>query len=536
MTNQFPKSVMWLRRIFYFAAAVLFLLLLANIVLNLILEKKLKRSLNDIHSNLRIEYSSAHATIFGLSCVVEDLKVIYRPDTSTTNEHVIRCEEVRLEGINIFKWWFGNEIAVQKLVLTKGTISLDDYLLAHRDTIHDASSSGTPVKHMSIHSVEIKEVTMVVHAGSINTLQWNGNIHIHGLASGNDKDLFSTNTISPESFECTINDLDYRIAESFLHIHVKKLTMDSEANHAAIDSITCIPELGKFEYARKLGYQSDHVSVHVEKAELKGMDVMSLLKGDIIASEIIFGNTTINVFRDRRIKRKMDIKKLPDQLLHELTNDVRIDKLIIPEAFLSYEEFPANGVDSSGIMRFEKVNVVAQHVFNHPVNDSDFIDLKTDALLMGSGILKSTTHIPLVPGKKYFVKGEIKNMDLTTLNASTVNLSMIHVESGKLNSLSFYYYMSHEKATGEIVGNYTNLKIEKLKLDSKKNLKRASFETFVQKTFIIPLNKDQSVPVNKRTGKIDCERDSTRFFTAYITKALLTGVKNSFALGFLLPE
>ena len=537
MTTQYPKGAIWLRRIFYSVAAILFVLLLANILLNIVLENKIKKALDGMDSTMRIEFSTVHASIFSLSCSMKSIQAVYQQDTAGSHQHLFSFDELKIEGVNVFKWWLDDKISARKLILTKGNITLDKYLLTHPDTIHAKPAPGEiQIKNIFIHAVEIKDANMVVHTGTSNEMQWNGDIKIKNLETGNDTNLFSRHNILPGAFECTINDFDYFIAESNHHIHIKKITMDSRNNEALLDSIRCIPEFGKFEHARKLGYQSDRVSVDVEKAEIKGLDVLALLKGNVIASEVQIGKSRIYVFRDRRIKRKMDIKKLPDQQLQGMTNDVRIEKLSIPEAQLSYEEFPAEGVDSSGTMRFEKVSVTAQHVYNHPVNDSDFIDLKTGASLMGSGSMSSTTHIPLVPGKNYLVKGEIKNMDLSTLNASTVNLSLIRILSGKLNSLTFRYIMSHEKATGEIIGDYSNLRIEKLKLDSKNNKVKASFETFLQKTFVIPENRDKSVPIDKRTSKVDCQRDSTRFFTAYLTAALLSGVKNSFALGFLLPK
>lgn len=47
--------------------------------------------------------------------------------------------------------------------------------------------------------------------------------------------------------------------------------------------------------------------------------------------------------------------------------------------------------------------------------------------------------------------GAFHDLDVTTLNPSAENLGNIHLESGMLNSLSFQFEMTEEKATGKIV-------------------------------------------------------------------------------------
>jgi hypothetical protein len=95
--------------------------------------------------------------------------------------------------------------------------------------------------------------------------------------------------------------------------------------------------------------------------------------------------------------------------------------------------------------------------------------------------------------------------------------------------------MSEKKSTGKIIGAYHNLVIQQLKKhsDEKKVLKIPSFAL---RHLIIPLNKPASLPEKKRTGSVDYKRDPTRMVSYYFLQSLLTGVKASFTLGFLLPK
>ena len=103
------------------------------------------------------------------------------------------------------------------------------------------------------------------------------------------------------------------------------------------------------------------------------------------------------------------------------------------------------------------------------------------------------------------------------------------------NKLEFQFIATEEKATGKIVGEYHNLVIDRLKIeDGEKQI--AKVPSFFLKHLIIPKNKDESLDIAKRTGKIDFDRDPTRIVTLYFLKALLDGIRASFDLGFVLPK
>jgi len=236
------------------------------------------------------------------------------------------------------------------------------------------------------------------------------------------------------------------------------------------------------------------------------------------------------------MKPNTEYKKLPHELLSEVKKDIRIDHVTIDGGTIEYEEFPAEGLDTTGTTSFEKVKGEITHLINHPgKEDTGFIVLEAKALLMGAGQISNKLFIPM-NGQDYYVKGHISKLDLKAINETTEKTSLIHVESGMLNDLFFEATLGKTKATGTLVSDYNNLRIEQMKMNDDGTTKTAAFKTFFEKTFIIPVDRDASLPVADRTAKIECERDPTRYLTFYVTDALLSGVRNSFKLGFLLPK
>jgi len=214
--------------------------------------------------------------------------------------------------------------------------------------------------------------------------------------------------------------------------------------------------------------------------------------------------------------------------------EVRVNTFKINNAIAVSEEFPKVGTQT-GILKIERINLSMSPLLNHPYkSDPDYSNTYVEASIMDAGTIQASIHSPIIRNI-YHIKGAIKNLNLTKLNPSAENLGRFHIESGVLNDLDFHFTATEEKASGEIVGEYHDLVIDRLK--EKNGIKKvAKVPTFFLKHVIIPKDKDKSISIAKRTGKIDYKRDPTRLVTFYFLKALLSGIRASFELGFLLPQ
>lgn len=103
---------------------------------------------------------------------------------------------------------------------------------------------------------------------------------------------------------------------------------------------------------------------------------------------------------------------------------------------------------------------------------------------MGAGNIHANIDLSLVNGNSK-IKGSINDLNLTAMNPSAENLGKFHIESGILNRLDFEFNASDLKATGQIVGVYHNLVIDRLKYKNHK-LKKAWLPSFALHNIIIP--------------------------------------------------
>jgi hypothetical protein len=144
---------------------------------------------------------------------------------------------------------------------------------------------------------------------------------------------------------------------------------------------------------------------------------------------------------------------------------------------------------------------------------------------MNNGTLHATFTLPLNRGVNYQAYGNLRNMDLTSLNPALGNLSRIEIKEGTLNDLRFNFSYNDDVSKGEVLINYSDLNLRALKKEKVHEVNKilsAAINTIVKS------DKDKSVDKSKRIGVIDIERDKKRFVFQLWWKSLLDGLQSTF--------
>jgi len=318
---------------------------------------------------------------------------------------------------------------------------------------------------------------------------------------------------------------------SFNTIQVNKLAVNSKEQALEAEGIKIIPQYGKYALGNKLGHQADYIEGTIAGVAISGLHVKQLMQQKLQADNISVNKCTVYIFRDRRLPRLNNTQQLPVAFLKTLPVQLNVKKVQVKNAAVAYEEFPKDG-RQTGTLKVVDMNMSIYPFTNNPAV-AEGMHNHVEASIMGSGTVNADIFMPLSSDGEYYVNGAINNLSLTALNSSAENLGKFHIESGLLDNLSFRFWLNEERAHGKIVGEYHNLVLDKLKGNNKK---KAAIPTFALKTIIIPKNKDKSLPERRRTGIIRYDHDPTRFFSFYLVKSLLSGVRDSFTFGFLLPK
>ena len=467
-----------------------------------------------------------------LSDVQVDLLQNYKGHLS---HHSFYCKRFTSEGIDFAKAILQDSLLVNKINLEGCDIKLDPSL---PDKIRTSKEKmlpqfDIPFKNLSVNMFRISEANIWLHSAQEERLLLKGNLTLH-KATLNQTGSHGNKEFHFAAIACNLSDIQYPLPGGSYIMHINKLMADSKAGTLRINSLKIVPRYNKYEFGKRLGHQRDWINNNIGDIEISKLNYTAMLAKKLQAEKIVFNNCKIYVFRDRRLPRTLRQQPMPNDYLKRIPFETRVNHLEVNNASVNYEEFPKDGTQS-GTLQFEIMNISMSPVLNHPhKTDPAYVDTYIRGTIMNSGSIKAIIHAP-IEKNIYYIKGAIENLDLSRLNSSAENLGKFHIQSGILNSLDFHFTATDKKSSGAIVGEYHNLIIERLKIRHGV-MKVAKVPTFFLKHIIIPKNKDKSINVARRTGKIDYNRDPTRMVTFYLLKSLLSGIRASFDLGFLLPE
>lgn len=464
---------------------------------------------------------------------------------------------VSVSGFNIAQLQTGNVI-VNEMLLNNGNLHVTadgslkriiQPLTPYLQQIKSVKVNMIKVKNAdikasldgSISSASVLKDSVLPQSVAVNSISIQSTkllLQMDGKKQCTVNDLYLTNVHISSGKSFAFDDITAKLSHistaipgSFNTIQVNKLAVNSKEQALEAQDIKIIPQYDKYELGKKLGRQADYIEGTIAGIAVNGLHVKQLAQQKLQAGNISVNKCNVYIFRDRRLPRLNKEQQLPVAFMKKLPVELDVKKVVVKNSAVAYEEFPKDG-NQTGMLKVVDMNMSIYPLTNNPKIAAGMHN-HVEASIMGSGTVNADIFMPLNSDSEYYVNGSIDNLSLTALNSSAENLGKFHIESGLLNNLSFRFWLNEEKAHGKIVGEYHNLVLDKLKGNDKK---KAAIPTFALKTIIIPKNKDKSLPVSRRTGIIRYENDPTRFFSFYLVKSLLSGVRDSFTFGFLLPK
>lgn len=515
-------------------AILIVAIITGNAIVKNVIEKKLTASLKQFQPYIHAGFSKAHINLFTASIQLDSLYVLYNPELKPNHMHKIKLPTALITDISFFKLVMHKKVNAGLFKLNDAEVQLDKYLLDKNDELPDTvfDNIKLPFKNILFNNVEIKNINITQKDGDrINTL-CTASIVLNDLQLPVIDSMFSEDSIHFINVLCEVNDFSYPL-KNYYTLKLKKFYLSSKDSVLQMDSLKFIPQVDKFQLGQKLGRQADHVNASVNTVKVEGLDVMKLQQNKLVARQINIDKSNIYVFRDRRLPRSKEKQPTPLDYLKRIPFEVNVDEFHLGNATATSEEFPKEG-DYTGYIKLENLSVTMKPFINRATENNKAVISYVKASIMGAGNIQATIDLSLLTGNSK-IKGAISKLQLTAMNPSAENLGRFHIQSGMLDFLSFDFTATDVKATGQVVGEYHDLVVDRLKL-TKKGLKKAKLPSFLLHKIIIPKTKDASLDVSKRTGKIDYDRDPTRFITFYYLKALLGGIRDSFAFGFVLPS
>ncbi len=536
---------------FYILGGLLLIGIAGYFIGQSVIRQKIAKALKGLPPAFAVSYSSIEPGLLSGSLVIRDLKVRFTPGADTGHQHEVSLDRLAIRGISYLSWLSSHRLRIGLVRLEGVRVELDDYLLEKKIPFPEMQEPGRlPFGEVTLERLELADVKAVVYKrewrgegapkgeaqgrAEKETMAFDGSLSVHDIHLNDLTQPIDTANLHFGKIQLLASNVRYVIPGAYENIRLSRIELNSGDSTLRIDTARIVPTLDKVEVGRIKGVQVDCVEGIGEGIKIDGLHSMDLLRQRFVAEKITVQRSNFHVFRDRRLPREEGVKPMPMDYLKSLPVSIRVQSVKFGTTNFTYEEFPSKG-NHPGTLRIVRLTGTLTPLINHPAGgDPAYLTMASEGSLMGSGTVTATTKLPLRKGDPYKVEGAFHELDVTALNDPAENLGLIHLQSGMLNTLTFQFDMNDEKSIGKIVGEYHNLVVQKLKKKHDEN-KTDKLKSFALKEFIIPLNKDHTLPESKRSGKVDYKHDASRYFSYYLLHSLLVGVKSSFKLGFLLP-
>ena len=208
---------------------------LAVIILNNVIENKIKKELAHISPAFQVSYSSVNANLFALSVSFDSLEINYIPYSSRPqNRHSLQFSHTALKGISFYKFLFSKKLAAGNLLFEDGKIRLDKFLIDHKDSAQDEilSNARIPFQNLSINHIDLKRFAVFSYSNQVNQLLAKGD-----LALGQFQLNIHDSVLHFATIDFNLSDINYGLPGSDDSLHIQKMVMNSKNETVEIDSL-----------------------------------------------------------------------------------------------------------------------------------------------------------------------------------------------------------------------------------------------------------------------------------------------------------
>lgn len=321
-------------------------------------------------------------------------------------------------------------------------------------------------------------------------------------------------------------------ADSLYHIQAKALRFSASTGRLDAGEISLTPRFGEMEFGKQKGNKRDRFTLQLKNIALKGIDLSAFLKKkELIAKDMVVHDGHLAVFYHPGIEREEvpGPALFPHQQLQQLTTRITIRQLLLRNLYIAYAEYNPSSREK-GRITFEKTSGTIRHISNSPeeIKRHPIMEANLSTYLMGQGELKTLFRFDLQAKDAAFsYSGYLGGLNGTVLNSVTKPLAMMHIKSGKVQSLQFKIKANNQHARGNMAFRYNDLAIAVLKKEEGMSwFSRQGLLSFLANNLIVNADNPDHLGTF-RPATIDFVRDPNSSFFSFLWKTLFQGIRHS---------
>lgn len=462
-----------LKKIAFVVLCLALLLLLLNWGASYYITKKLPSILNsekDFPYN--ISYEDLDLDILGGNFTMT--KAYLAPkDSLAANLQQGAFAEVGSIEVNSFNLW--QLLRNDRIIVKKVTINSPDVILYDREQKYNPQDDFVkPFKNA------ITTGSLMLRNGRFRMLDSLQNMTVK--ASNINLDLFNIKIDSVtleeniparyRDYNFTCDSLFYR-ANRFYNLTAGHVA--SSDSTLIVDDFRMVPQQSREKFNSMIPEEKDQFNIQAAKISLPKVEWGFFNDTLYVHSpEITMEKVHANIYRGKMVKDDLTIKKLYSQLLRSLKFDLKVDKLLLKNSVVVYEEQLSYSKPPAKVS-FSQFYATIANIYS-PVRKEKMPNTVIDVQcqFMKSAPLKVNWFFnTLDTSDSFTITGHLQNIKTEEINPVTKPLMNATTE-GDIEEVKFTFHGNRERAHGTFAIEYDDLKVDIYKKDGKKKNKLIS--------------------------------------------------------------
>lgn len=413
-----------------------------------------------------ISYKDLDVNLLGGSFTMHN--VYAAPKDTLLNQGIFAtAESISVRRFSIWALLREDKIKVSRVIINSPEVQL--YKKDKRYSVED--DVVKPFKNsISTGSIEVNNGNFKLLDMKHNALLKAANINLIV------EDIKIDSAIVTSDIPVRYTDYNFSCDSLFYHIDdVYNLTaqkVSSTDSTVTIDKFKLTPKYTRAQFTKSLSKEKDLFTLNAHQIKLPNVEwgyVNNVLF--VHSPQLILDRLNANVYRNKLPADDPTTKKLYSELLRKLDFDLNLEKVLLKNSVIEYEE-QLNWERPAAKVRFSQFYATVHNVYS-PVNKKKFPKTVADVkcLFMNHAplSLKWTLNIPDV-SDAFTINGQLQNINTAKIDPLAKPL-MNFTANGTIKDLRFNMNGNKENASGTFAINYNDFKVEIYKKDGKEKNK-----------------------------------------------------------------
>lgn len=515
-----------------------------------ILSSKVKAAvLSSTDSLYNVNFSSAELRVLEGKILIYDIDL--QVDTNVYNRRKqqglapnnlteLHVKRLVLSDIHPFKLYFKHILDIDRITLTAPDVQMSYHVNHVKDTVNKDHRTiwqkiSKSLKYVHVGDIFLNDVKFKYSDYSGKQLAVSElkemNVQANELLIDSLTQTDTSRFLYCKDIVADVNNYKGRSPDGLYTYSVKRAKFSTLTSQLKVQGFTLIPTANFFAKTPQTRF-----AAKVDSITLNRFDFMTYHKyKSFSASSLTIRRGTFEVFSNPNgLKTYEDkVKSFPHVGLFQLKGNLRLDTLRVARLDVSYSEHNKKS-DQDGTITFnrttaeflnitndraalQKNNLLTAHVTSHFMDkaklNTDFVFNLTDKLATFS------------------YKGHLAPMGLPELNAATIPLAMVKVNSGQLKGFDFDFKANRNVFKGKVLILYNDLRVSVLGNDKvNQQLRKKMIVSIFANLYILKHDNPDKVGETPRSFDVYYKRPAQSPFFKTIWQTLLLGIKPAVGL------